>query len=217
MQKYEEIKPESTCICQATNDPINNGSHWYVQFRSIETYEGQPHERGVFVEADPGTSRRINGFWANVRYVVRARSYAKMNNGSYYSIGSNLIEVDRFTTPRCPSGSQARDGLRGGEPNAENRYRCEMIPQPPAPPVPDDPLAPGRITEDAANAWGATNNLRDFAVILRSTSQDTVFANIFIFYGGDECPATYIFRSAVYGQSAGKPMNRNGCAHQSIL
>ena len=175
----------------------DEGTHWYVQFRSIETYNGQPHERGIFVEAGPGEAVLINGFWANVRYVVRVRSYACTNKAAdgtgrnCHSIGENLIEVGRFTTPGCPSTTQHRDS----EPHTENPYRCERIPQPPAPVVPDDPLPSGMITEDAAIAWGTTNNLSSFAVALRKNFQGTSYARIFIFHGGNACPATYTFRS----------------------
>ena len=100
-----------------TPETGDEGTHWYVQFRSIETYEGQPHERGVFVEVDPNRLRHINGFWANVRYVVQARPYAK-NFNHFYSIGYNLTEVGGLTTPRCPSGTQPRDGIHGGDTTA---------------------------------------------------------------------------------------------------
>ena len=176
----------------------DEGTHWYVQFRSIETYNGQPHERGIFVEAGPGGAALINGFWANVRYVVQVRSYAKMspnqNQNQYYSIGENLIEVGRFTTPGCPSTTQHRDS----EPHPENPYRCELIPEPPAPVVPDDSLPSGMITVAAADTWGAANNLSNFKVILTRNSGSTSYARIFIFHGGNACPATYTFRSGKY-------------------
>ena len=191
-------------------------THWYVQFRSIETYNGQPHERGIFVEAGPGNTHHINGFWANVRYVVRARSYAEMspNQNQYYSIGENLIEVGRFTTRGCPSTTQHRDS----EPQPENPYRCERIPQPPGPAVvvPDDPIPPGMVTVDAADTWGSANSLENFKVVSKSSSQGTLYANVFIFHGGNACPATYTFRSGKYATTPGRP-NRNGCTHQSLL
>ena len=150
-----------------TPETGDTGTHWYVQFRSIETYEGEPHERGIFVRAQPGSVTEINGFWANTRYIVRARSYAKAGlSGAFYSIGNSLTEVDRFTTPSCPTGTQPRDQLRSGEPNAENPYRCELIPQPPAPVVSNRP-APGMITPDAAIAWGTANNLNSFALAFK--------------------------------------------------
>ena len=196
----------------------DEGTHWYVQFRSIETYNGQPHERGVFVEAGQGDW--VYGFWANARYVVRVRSYACTNTAAdgtgrnCHSIGENLIEVGGFTTESCPSGTQHRDS----EPHTENPYRCERIPQPPAPVVPDDSLPSGMITVDAANAWGTANNLTGFAVALRKDFQGTSYARIFIFQGGNACPATYTFRSGKYTPW---PTNtspyRNGCTHQSLL
>ena len=178
--------------------------------RSIEIYDGRPHERGIFVVA--GHRTLITGFWANVRYIVRVRSYAEMtpNQNQYYSIGENLIEVGRFTTRSCPSGTQHRDG----EPHPENPYRCERIPQPPAPVV-SDPLAPGMITEDAAIAWGSANSLSDFAVASRTSSQGTSYANVFIFHGGNACPATYTFRSGIYTRTTAVGPRRNGCTHQS--
>ena len=190
----------------------DQGTHWYVQFRSIETYNGQPHERGVFIEARQGARDNIFGFWANARYVVRVRSYAQTPNGHYYSIGQNLIEVGRFTTRSCPSGTQHRDS----DPNPENPYRCERIPQPPAPVV-SDPLPPGMITVDAANAWKTANSLSSFAVASRRNFQGTSYANIFIFHGGSTCPATYTFRRGRYTKTSESGAYRNGCAHQSVL
>lgn len=109
---YKERLNKYRVVEFTTSETGDEGTHWYVQFRSIDTYDGQPHERGVFVEAGPAIVTHINGFWANVRYVVRARSYAKIyqNRDHYYSIGENLIEVGGFTTPGCPSGTQHRDG-----------------------------------------------------------------------------------------------------------
>ena len=203
-----------------TPETGDRGTHWYVQFRSRETYNGQPHERGVWVEEDLGSSTKIYGFWANARYIVRARSYAEAGlSGAFYAIGNSLNEVDRFTTPRCPNGTQARDQLRSGEANPENPYRCELIPQPPLhiPVVPEGPVTQGMITEDAANAWGTANNLSNFAVASKVSSQGTVFARVFIFRGGNECPATYTFRTGTYAPTTGNTAYRNGCTHQSTL
>ena len=191
------------------------GTHWYVQFRSIETYQGQPHERGVFIEADPTAETLIRGFWANVRYVVRARSYAKTSAGHYYSIGENLTEVARLSTPGCPAGTQRRDGLRNGEPYPENQYRCERIPQSALPAPPPTQAPAGMITSEAASAWGVANGLTSFAVASVRNHQATSYANVFIFYGGEECPSTYLFRRGIYTSAAAGLTRRNGCAHQS--
>ena len=205
-----------------TPETGDRGTHWYVQFRSRETYNGQPHERGIWVEENLESPTKIPGFWANARYIVRARSYAQVgrhDDAPFYAIGNSLTEVDRFTTPRCPNGTQARDQLRSGEANPENPYRCELIPQPPLhiPVVPEGPVTQGMITEDAANAWGTTNNLNNFAVVSKRSSQGTVFARVFIFSGGNHCPATYTFRTDTYTPTTDNMPYRNGCTHQSIL
>ena len=123
----------------------DEGTHWYVQFRSIETYNGQPHERGIFVEAGPGGAALINGFWANVRYVVQVRSYAKSESesdrrepdrGRHHDAMSGTVLLDRREPDRgrqvhdakrpvegvlasCPSGTQHRDS----EPPATRKTR----------------------------------------------------------------------------------------------
>ena len=210
-QHSEHTNKFRVVIFSSAPETGDEGTHWYVQFRSIETYNGQPHERGVFVEAGQGDW--VYGFWANARYVVRVRSYAKVHD-HYYSIGENLIEVGRFTTQSCPSGTQHRDS----EPHTENPYRCELIPEPPAPVVPDDPLPSGMITVAAADTWGATNNLSNFKVILTRNSGGTSYARIFIFHGGNACPATYTFRSGKYAPwPTNSSPRRNGCTHQSLL
>ena len=76
-----------------TPETRDRGTHWYVQFRSRETYNGQPHERGIWVEENLESPTKIPGFWANARYIVRARSYAQVGNGSFYAIGNSLNEV----------------------------------------------------------------------------------------------------------------------------
>ena len=210
-QHSEHTNKFRVVIFSSAPETGDEGTHWYVQFRSIETYNGQPHERGVFVEAGHGDW--VYGFWANARYVVRVRSYAKVHD-HYYSIGENLIEVGRFTTQSCPSGTQHRDS----EPHTENPYRCELIPEPPAPVVPDDPLPSGMITVAAADTWGAANNLSNFAVALTRNSGGTSYARIFIFHGGNACPATYTFRSGKYSPwPTNSSPRRNGCTHQSLL
>ena len=217
-QHSEHTNKFRVVIFSSAPETGDEGTHWYVQFRSIETYNGQPHERGVFVEAGQGAW--VYGFWANARYVVRVRSYACTNRAAdgtgrnCHSIGENLIEVGSFTTQSCPSGTQHRDS----EPQPENPYRCELIPEPPAPVVPDDPLPSGMITVAAADTWGAANNLSNFKVILTRNSGSTSYARIFIFHGGNACPATYTFRSGKYSPwPTNTSPRRNGCTHQSLL
>ena len=50
--------------------------------------------------------------------------------------------------------------------------------------VPDDPIPPGMITVDAADTWGSANSLEHFKVVSKSSSQGTLYANVFIFHGG---------------------------------
>ena len=53
-QHSEHTNKFRVVIFSSAPETGDAGTHWYVQFQSIETYNGQPHERGVFVESRAG-------------------------------------------------------------------------------------------------------------------------------------------------------------------
>ena len=120
--KYRKFTVTSTAELPAHAD------HWLVIFVSDETFEGQPHQRGVGVK--PNKANKVAGFWADVSYTVSARAYRHSNGNS---VGPRR-NVDRVTTNRCPSGTQHRDGLLTSRnpviSHPENPYRCEAVPEP---------------------------------------------------------------------------------------
>ena len=171
-QTCTDANPSDNCRSVRLGVPVSVqgvDNKWYIEITSTVSYGDLDYGDPDYDPLTPDPPRQnpphpdirsnfwsgghhiVTGLWAGVTYGVFARPKGR---------GGDFTLVGRFTTARCPAGTQHRDSkqtreYRTGtviEDYPENPYRCEEIPERLRPQ--EIEVAPaGMLTVDAVNAW----------------------------------------------------------------